>query len=233
MSWEPEQLVWPWTPEETLKGSKADRRVVLAKLAERNFPIKQMGAKKPVDSIVNGATAILTRMLNYRESGEQVPWMVLLSSSVPVMQALATLSAMTYSLTTTGSCAMTDTSKLVELFFHRHADDAFQSDPAADLLYEIKVAGFLVWEGVTGSVSGSAHQAGRFENLLEYRLRHKLLTLFTAPYVSVKPETRKRLIAQIENALGSGVAAMLDSEASLLNIRVKEETKKAYGELEV
>lgn len=230
-TWEPADLVWPWSKEEQFHGTKADRRVVMDKLSERNFPLRKLAAIPPPASVIEGATTILTRMLNFRETGEQLPWFVLLSNSVPTMQALATLVAMAYSLTTLGSCAMTDTAKLVDLFFERR--DSQGADPADDLLHEIKVAGCLVWEGVNGSVSGSTHQAGRFANLLEYRLRHKLLTLFTAPYVSIKPETRKRLLEQIETALGSGVAAMMSNDVSMLNIRAKAETKKSLAELEV
>ncbi len=228
--WKAEDLVWPWTLDK-FAGTQGDRRVVLEKLKERGFIPQTMKHPGPLSKIVDGASTLLSRMLNFRETGK-LPWVILMSNSLPTLQAIANLAAMGYSLTTMGACAITGTPQLVDLFFQRQPIDSFDADPAGESLHEFKVAGFLVWSGVTDSVAGSIQQAGRFSALLEYRLQHRLLTLFTAPYVKVVSETPKRVLEQIERALGSGVAAIVSNGVPMLNIKAQTE-RPTFGELEV
>lgn len=138
-----------------------------------------------------------------------VPWILMLSNAPEMLQAIANLIPVGYSLTVFGSCAVTRTPQIVDMFFSKRPSDMFEPDPAGESLHELKTAGFLSWEGIHEMVSGSPHQYGRFSTLMEYRIRHKLLTLMTATYVYWSGDTQKQIQTQIAAAAGNAVAAML------------------------
>lgn len=229
MPWKPEKLVWPWCMDR-FTGSKADRKIVWDKLVERRFPMKKLADKAP-NGGMKAAEILLVRMLERRDKG-QVPWVVILSSSVPVLQSVAILIPVGYSLTTLGSSSVVSTSKLLDLFFQRRPMDQFEADPIGDMLYEVQVAGCLSWEGINESVVGGVQQSGRFSAILEYRMRHRLLTVMTAPYMDVKPDTTTRFLSQIEKVMGSSVAAMLAQGVPMVNLKAKTEEPK-YVQMEV
>jgi len=215
--WSADKLVWPWCMDR-FAGTKGDKLSVTENLSARRFPLKKLAEAPPEQRVQDAASTILQRMLNAKEEGK-LPWLLILSNAPVMLQALANLIPVGYSLSTLGSCAVTSTAKLMDLFFSKKPMDMFEPDPDGELLHEIQISGFLSWEGINGTVSGSPHQYGRFSALMDYRLQHRLLTLMTAPYVMWSNDTLVQTRQQIGLTAGTSVAAML-MEVPTVNLKV-------------
>jgi hypothetical protein len=222
--WTPGKLVWPWTYAEKFTGSPGDKRCVVENLTRRRLPLAQFKKEPPEERVIQASAKVLCSMLNDHEEG-RIPWLLLVSKSVPLLQAIAVLAPIAYSLTTMGSCAMTNTAMLADLFFHRRSQDDDLDSPA-EAVQSINLSGFLSWEGVNAVVSGSSKQTGRYSSLLEWRLKNRLLTLFTAPYHTWTTETVPQILRLVETNLGSACAAMM-MESTVTNLKTDLKLPKA------
>lgn len=227
--WTPDVLVWPWCMDR-FTGTKGDKVCVTEALAERRFPIRNLRLKPPPAELQTVAGRILTRMLNAKDKGE-LPWLLALSNEPTILQAVANLIPVGYALSVLGSCAVTSTQQLVDLFYSRRPADSFEPDPDGESLHEVQVSGFLAWVDINSTVSGSVHQTGRFASLMEYRLKHKLLTLFTAPYMVWSAGTQAQIDDEIARATGQAVGSML-KQVPVINVKVKV-AKRDLSTLEV
>jgi len=229
LKWTADKIVWPWSIEK-FPGSKRDLEYIADRLAERGFRIKKLNSEPPDAQKIAAAEELLVKMLNVRDSGD-VPWVLAYGDSVRVLQALAEITPIGYTLTTMASCNVITSARLVGLFFQRHPIDLWDDDPAGESVEELKKSGFLSWMDVTSPVGGSASQRGRFSEILSYRIKYRLPTLFTAlvmdPLDALK--SRKRLIEDIEAALGTAAAVMINQDAEKMVLKSSGQPREVSG----
>jgi len=164
------------------------------------------------------------------ESNGDLPWALVVSNSNALLQSISTIAPITYTLTTMGSCAITSTNGLMDLFQHRH--NSFDLDASDFMLDDLKKSGFLSWRNIKDKVQGTSKQSGRFSDFLESRLRRSQFTMFTATYAEWRPDFVHRMTLELEKEMGSTVASMIKGISLLVRLTTQE-PETAFKSLEV
>lgn len=213
------KIVYPWSGE-GFSGSKMDKQTVVENLTKLGYPYEALCKNKPAPRLVSLVNQVVTEVMSLDDANKKVPWVLALSNSTVVLQALAKVVPVVWVLTKVTSCYTINSSKMVDMFMSRKPTSMFEPDPADDVLSAVRTCHFLVWEDLIDSVPGAPKQAGRFTEVLKGRL--KLPTLFTVSYTGeFSKDKLGTVLTGVEHALGSTARSLVSQHASIRNFYVK------------
>lgn len=203
---------YPWTS--SFKKRK-ELTVVLDNLARLGYPIPER-KKAPDGRVLKIYELLLDKLVT-----KEVPWVIAMSNSSALLQAIANVIPVTWALTTMASCYTVSTSGMVDLFWARRPSSDFAPDPAGEAMYEITAAGLLVWEEVSDQASGASKQTGKFSAMLRYRMLHKLPTLLLSQYQPpFEQKIMDGLFVLFKENFGVASAEMLKQNVHTFNFEV-------------
>jgi len=208
---EKSELVYPWD-DGLFKGSVADKECVYENLRKMKYPLKNMKVPPPAD-LLSAVTFVTSQHLIKDE------WVVVVSNSNRLLQAIANFCPVIYSLTTMFACTNVTTDKLLGLFNARRPMDDFSADDAGESLNNIERAGLLVWEDIGEPVSGSTKVAGRFAQMLKKRNSFSCSSLFTLLYTG-KTWTaahEQSMKTSVINVVGETAFSILKEKSEFIN----------------
>lgn len=168
------------------------------------------------------------RLLN---SFSEHPWIMAMSNSAWLLQAIAALLPITYALTTMGTVRVITTQQLIDNFEARRPGDDFENDPAGEFLHRVVHSRLLVWDNADHPIS-TRRFGGYIASILIKRLAVKpaRLTLFLASALiderdkeQVLNNKLEKLDQQLEEGLGRSALHLIKQRAYHVNILVPHE----------
>lgn len=230
------KLVFPWLVRESgnnlygFEGSQLELDTVLWQLSRLKYPYEQFNKSKPDRSIIMAVESIF-RLFNERLKKKKVPWVMVVSESMPLLQAIAKITPMTWALTLRNSCFNASSVQMMELFSAKRPRDDFSPDPPGELLHEMTYTGLLVWELLTEQVYGTKGRSGQFVELMTRRLEQRKALLVTgyAPE-GFTEKTATLMMRGIGERYGQTVRGLLEQEAALRHFKIKPTLPKWLGE---
>ena len=230
------QLIFPWMVKERegrlagFEGSRVELDAVLWQLSRLRYPYEQLNKTKPEEPVVRAVKSVL-QMMEERYMKRRVPWVLVVSESMELLQALAQIVPMTLALTLKKACFNASSIQLMDLFSAARPKDDFEPDPSGELLHELTNTGLLVWELLTEQVYGTKGRAGQFAGLLTSRLSGKGAMLITcyAPE-GFTDKTAGQMMKGIGERYGPTVRGLLEHEAELRHFKTRAALPKWTGE---
>ena len=169
----------------------------------------QWRKKRPSDQIVRSAGLLLGRVVDERK------WQLVCSNSVTLMQSLAELCPIIFSLTTHDSSIMVTTERLVDRLRVRDIEEVKQAD---DIAWQATFAGLMTWVNVTQVHETGDRYHSRFADILTRRkYTTKFPAIFFAAYMPVlgrsfDEDSVKMIFSKIANALGDTAAVVIEED---------------------
>ena len=231
------KLVFPWYPQEKngqlvgFPGSQLELDTVLWQLHRLKYPYEKFNRVKPDKSMIK-ATELVLKLMDSRLKKNRLPWVLVASESMPLLQALAKIVPMTWALTLRKSCFNVSSVQLMELFSTARPKDDFDADPAGDVLHELTYTSLLVWELLTEQVYGTKGRAGQFADILVKRLERRKNALLVTSYMpgGFTDKTADQMMKDIGERYGQTVKGLLEQEAELRHFKVRVPLPKWTGD---
>jgi len=213
------EKVYPWCPER-FRGSVAKKKAIYEYFKKVQYPV-EMWKKLPQDRTLRAVDSVLDLLL-------QGKWVFAVSQSNKLLQALALICPMTYTLTTMLPSYSVSTKVLMQLSLI--GNDGFEWG-SVDALRDARRANLLVWTDMLGKVPGSDKFTGNFYSLVGDRILKKKPMLFTASYTQRMPKNRVgKLIEAVEKIVGAGVASVI-GEMCVFKDFVPDGEAAAFGRI--
>lgn len=207
------KLVYPWD-DSGFTGSVADKASVHENLKKAGYPVTKLGQKKPNDRLLRAVNLV-------SEAVVRDEWIFVFSNGHGLLQALAKIVPVVYSLTTMLSCMNVTNEKIMNALAAKRPSDDFSDDPAGESLHLMRTAGCLVWEDVVEPVAGSSKQAGRILEILKHRRFRCFPTVFTACYQGQFTEkTLELMLDRLGDNLGSTTRGIIREACRLQHFQV-------------
>lgn len=227
------RMVTPWEIK-NFKHSTATLRNIKDNLERLNYPLKAFN-RRPIKRDI-AATHHVIKLLQELNEAKEMPWLLMFTNSTPLAQALAQTVPMTHALTTAESCYTTDNAELTELFKTPSPKTPFEYDEPGERLEEITTAGLLFWRDLDVKTFGALHQSGRFLRVLNYRMEHKMETVFSVVRNEVIGKQAVPIIMEtVSQNLGETVSYTIQDNAEVRMLTVPHEAtnQRSYGELKL
>lgn len=209
------EIVVPWKPED-FKRSVGDRNSVYYHLNKLKYPVSKFKTQPKDESLIKVLKDLFPAVVENK-------WVVVLSNNNKILQSLATLLPITYSLSTVRSCFNVSNLNLAQLFSARKPYDVITPYPEGDLIHKAQVAGLLMWEAITDSTYAVTKQSGNFSDFLRSRLERKCSTVFMTSYTgNFNSATVERMLNLIKAAVGENASSIIIETAEIKNYVVKQ-----------
>lgn len=218
--------VYPWD-DSGFDGSDETKAFVYEQLHRRRYPLQRI-AKKPDSQTRKAIDLALDTILN--KDGK--PWLIVLSNSAELLQALAIYVPTTYCLSTKKKIFNTSTEDMLRSFRARLPRDDFELDPAGEAIHQLTHSGFLVWENVNMGDKLSLSFAASFYSVLSKRVVLRgARTLF--PVFNLAPADRNsvsRILDDVRNSIGDAAASIIEQNGNVLGVKTKVKPMKIRKE---
>lgn len=206
-------IVYPWAVGK-FKGSVETRSLVIEKLLDYGYPeLKTL--KKPTARVLKAVEHLIKEIHAQVYKEKRLPWLLLISNSPNLLQALATYVPVTMALTHHLSVATTSNRAMVETFGLKKTDNPFDQDISGEVIERYQRSWLLFWNDINLTAPHIYSYHSYFADILNHRIRYKLPTVFTISYrpgktVKVKGDGKefdeKKMLADVEKYLGSSAA---------------------------
>ncbi len=199
-------IVFPWS-DSNFSGSMAQKDLIYKNLKRVHLSVEQW-KKTPSSKVETVIGQVLPGIFEKK-------WQVVCSNSVDVLQAIAEVCPIIFSLTTHDSSVMVTTEGIVKRLRMRDVDDIA---PVDDLLWQVRNSGFLTWFNVTQTHDSRDYFHSKFSDLLIKRKSFGYATVFLSTYllttgVPFGVDSVPALVNKLTAALGE-TAALLIREMS-------------------
>lgn len=208
------ELVLPWE-DSNFDGSPVQKEAVYANLKRVGFQ-PQKWKVVPSVQIVGGLGRILPGVLEKR-------WQLVCSNSVDLLQAIAELSPIVFSLTTRDSSLMITTDTLASRI---QVKDDVSIEWTEDMLKQIRTAGLLCWVDVTQAHSSGGRYHYRFSDLLLKRKALGYPTIFLCIFIPARNKpfdegSVESVFNKIRVALGDTAAVLIQEMVDVQYLEVE------------
>jgi hypothetical protein len=212
--WSERKLVFPWDESGSIYSPR-EIQYAYEYLNKTRYPLHRMKVRPNSAALLTATEKIMTLIMRRR-------WVLALSSHAALLQALAIICPVCFTLTTLEPSRNVSNADLIQLFDAKTPSDDWEDDPAGETYDKIVKTGLLVWTGVNEMTSGAKYQASRFLDLLTRRSLMKFPILFTAVYSMSETQNfnekfMEEKMKEIENCIGTGAVGVLREKSEVLN----------------
>jgi hypothetical protein len=206
---------------------------ITGNLYKLGYPIEKLKTGPPDERVVKATDDLLTR-LNERNMDDKVPFALVFSNDIILLQALAMLVPPTFSCSTANSCFTITTNRFMELFTSPTPRNMFDEDMAGETLHAIKIAGLLWWSNFNEMVAGSAKFHGKFGELMSYRIGHQKATVFSCAYSgSYKSAFTEKFIEKVHEHFGETVGSAIETYSAKYHYKSEVLLAEVVEEIEI
>lgn len=196
------ELVYPWD-DSKFRGSPYQLETVYGNLRRLRFPVDKMKNTPSSEKVTKPVEMIMEDLFAKK-------WVLALSNSTVLMQALALLCPVVFSLTTGDSSALVSTAKLIERFKSKDNDDL---EPRDDLIVQARGAGLVCWESVSDVHESGSRYHSQMSMILMKRKSIERPTVFLATFVpsskDFTADSSEAVLVKIGSALGDTAAVLI------------------------
>ena len=211
------ELVLPWS-DSNFKGSAVQKEAVYNNLRRVGLPVQRWSIGPQSIQIDKGLKKAMVGVLEKK-------WQVICSNSVELLQAIAELSPIVFSLSTHDSSVMITTEKLAARFFLDTwgPEDITRAD---DIAWQAKSSGLLCWFNITQSHPSGERFHSKFADLLLKRKSLGYPAIFLAAYSPAQGkkfdgDSAEFIFNKMSTAIGETAALLVQEAASIFYLEVE------------
>jgi len=210
------ELVFPWD-DRNFDGTSPQKGRVYDSLRKVGFKLNPW-RNEPTQQIVGGIGRLMPGILEKK-------WQLVCSNSVSLLQSLAEIVPIVFSLTTHDSAITVTTEKLVSRFF-LDAWGPEDIDRRDDIAWQAKSSGLTCWSDVTQPHSSGSKYHSKFSDLLTKRkaLGYPIIflaTLIQARGKSFDEDSADSIFDKVRLALGDTASVLIQEAVSVQYLEVE------------
>jgi hypothetical protein len=194
--------VYPWD-DSGFKGPEHRKKFIYSKLRDLGYPVDKW-EKPPKKKLLTVVDRRLDQLWEAVRLPTKLPWMLIVSNSAVVLQALADILPMVWALSTSFAVHNVDTATIVNLLKGPTPQDDWEDDPVGEQLHAIETAGMVVWERAEVTMSMSKFHEGEYLNLFRRSFDSKKDVLLMTAHAGVEKLTAKE-VGKVEKKLAANV----------------------------